>query len=158
MSRVFGVDVDGFVERSDLENEAERGKRLCAEGEISDSVFEADGLNLKTIFAARNIVDMERAGAIGGGSGGEFSSGGEQTDVSVGDNGVRRIKDGARDETGGAGVLRILSSASLERKKRECRGQRAKEKQTAGNERQVGACFANVLHSIQGCFYGHERE
>ena len=126
-------------------------------GEIGDSVFEADGLNLKTIFAARNIVDMERAGAIGGGSGGEFSSGGEQTDVSVGDNGVRRIKDGARDETGGAGVLRILSSANLERKKRECRGQHAKEKQTAGNERQVGACFANV-HSIQGCFYGHERE
>jgi hypothetical protein len=61
MSRVFGVDVDGFVERSDLENQAERGKRLCGEGEISDSVFEADGLNLKTIFTARNIVDMERA-------------------------------------------------------------------------------------------------
>jgi hypothetical protein len=119
VSRVFGVDVDGLAERRDLKNDVKQGKRFCAEGEIGDSIFEAGGLDLETIFAAGNIVDVEGSGAIGCGGGGELSAVGEQTDAGVSDNGVGRIKDGARDEMGGARFLRILIGVNSERKKRK---------------------------------------
>jgi hypothetical protein len=62
-ARVPSRQFSSLEDKYNMNKGKDRG--FVAEGEIGDSIFEAGGLDLETIFAAGNIVDVEGSGAIG---------------------------------------------------------------------------------------------